>query len=216
MTQIIPAILATSEEDYHKTLKRLEESDLFSGGMIQIDFADGEFVQNTTVDLEVVAKYPTNLHKEAHLMVNDPGEWLEDLAAQEFKTVIWHLEVGETATTIDLGKNLKMKVGLALNSETPVSAVEAFLSEIAIVQVMSIKPGWQGQEFMPESLDKIQELVKIRQEKGLNFAISVDGGVKKTNIKQIIEVGADHLVIGSALLEGELDENLEELWEEVR
>lgn len=214
MSEIIPAVLSVTEDLYAATLKRLEESGLFDEATIQIDFADGEFVQNTTVDLEIVSKHPTSLKKEAHLMVTDPGEWVEDLAAQKFERVIWHIEVGETATVMELGRNLQMQVGLALNPETPVSAVEPFLAEIDVVQIMAIKPGFQGQQFIPESLEKIRQLVQMR--KDLKFVISVDGGINRKNIKEIMEAGADRLVIGSALLEGDLDENLEALWEELR
>ena len=102
-----------------------------------------------------------------------------------------------------------VEVGLALKNDTPVEKIEPFVSKINIVLLMSIVPGFQGQPFIPKALEKIKELKSLAWQVG----IGVDGSVKNTNIREIINAGADFVIVGSYLLEDDLEENLENLWE---
>lgn len=212
MVQIIPAILDKTPEDFAKHMGQLSSSASFQEGWVHIDFADNEFVPNQTIGVDTVAKIPINLDKEAHLMVAHPLQWINSLKEAGFKRVIFHFEskddIGEC---IDKIKTLGMEVGIALNIDTPIENLKPFKDKIDLVLIMAIVPGFQGQPFLPEALDKIKNL----KEKNWSVRISVDGAVRDDNAKQIVEAGVDQLTVGSYLLKGDIDENLENLWVEL-
>ncbi len=212
MVQIIPAILDKTPEDFTNHMEQLRGSASFKEGWVHIDFADNEFVQNGTIDIDTIAKDPNTLNKEAHLMVAHPLKWIYKLKETGFKRVIFHYESkDDISECINKIKTLGMEVGVALNIDTPVEKLEPFKDKIDLVLIMAIVPGFQGQPFLPEALNKIRAL------KQLNWPvrISVDGAVADTNAKQIIDAGVDQLTIGSYLLKGNIDENLENLWEKI-
>lgn len=212
MVQIIPAILDKTPEDFQKHIEQLKHSASFQEGWVHIDFADNEFVQNQTVGVDTVVKNDINLNKEAHLMVAHPLQWIDKLKEAGFKRIIFHYESkDDTLECINRIKELGMEVGIALNIDTPIEKLESFKDKLDLVLVMAIVPGFQGQPFLPETLDKIKSL----KEKNWPIRISVDGAVRDTNAKQIIEAGVDQLTVGSYLLEGDIDENLECLWEAI-
>lgn len=212
MIQIIPAILDKTPEDFGKHIAQLKFSSSFQEGWVHVDFADNEFVKNETVGVDTVAQNPTNLNKEAHLMVVHPLQWLDKLKEAGFKRVIFHFESqDDILECIKRIKELGMEVGIALNIDTPVEKLEPFKDKIDIVLIMGIVPGFQGQAFLPEALERIKEL----KAKNWPIKIAVDGAVRDTNAKQIIEAGVDQLIVGSFLLKGDIDENLENLWEAI-
>ncbi|EKD87108.1 MAG: hypothetical protein ACD_37C00036G0003 [uncultured bacterium] len=213
MVQIIPAILSTTEADFERDTSRLKQSSSFKEGWVHIDFADNIFVRNKTIESSVVAKYPIELHKEAHLMVSHPLEWIDDLVETIFERIIFHIEAkDDTKKCIEYIKNKGLQVGLAINNETPIERLEQFIDGVAVVLVMAIVPGFQGQEFIPASLDKIRNL----KSRGWKVLVGVDGAVKDDNIKKIVNSGADFVIVGSYLLKGDIDENLENLWERIK
>ena len=210
MVQIIPAVLAKTEQDYQDNVNKLNQSESFSGGWVHIDFADNKFVQNTTIEPSIIQKYPNNFRKEAHLMVNHPKDWIDQLKEAGFERIIFHLESeDDILLVIEDIKNKGLEVGLAINKETALEKLEPFLDKIDLVLVMSIVPGFQGQPFIPQTLDK------VRQIKSNNWPVKVgvDGAVRDTNIKEIVESGVDFITVGSYLLKGDVEENLEMLWE---
>lgn len=209
MIQIIPAILATTEDQYRKDLSKLERSSSLQMGWVHIDLADNKFVQNQTIGPEITEKFPTSFQKEVHLMVLNPKDWLEGLIKAGFKKVIIHVEAEEVEQSIDLAKSKGFEVGLALKDETAVEKLKPFIDKITTILVMSIVPGFQGQPFLPSALKKIGEI----KNKGWAVRVGVDGAVKDINIKEIISSGADFVIVGSYLLKGNVDENLETLWE---
>lgn len=212
MIQILPAILDKTPEDFENHINQLTNSEGFKEGWVHIDFADNEFVPNQTVGVDTVAKYPTNLKKEAHLMVAHPLEWLDQLKEAGFDRVIFHFESkDDPGQCLKRIKELGMEAGVALKIETNVESLERFRDKIDLVLVMAIVPGFQGQPFLPEALDKIRKL----KETGW-LRISVDGAVRDSNVREIIEAGADQLSVGSFLLKGDVDENLEKIWEAIR
>ncbi|MDD5147038.1 MAG: ribulose-phosphate 3-epimerase [Candidatus Daviesbacteria bacterium] len=213
MVQIIPAILDTTPEDFRNHVEQLKHSASFQEGWIHIDFADNEFVQNKTVDITTVAKNPISLNKEAHLMVMHPLQWIDKLKEAFFKRVIFHFESkDDILRCISKIKQLEMEAGIALNIDTPIEKLEPFKDKIDLVLIMAVIPGLQGQPFLLEALDKIKALKKL----SWSVRISVDGAVRDSNAKQIVEAGADQLTIGSYLLKGDIDENLENLWEVIK
>lgn len=211
MVQIIPAILAVSEEDYSRYISRYKDSQSFQEGSIHIDFMDNVFVPNKSIDPLVAAKYPINLQKEAHLMVEKPIEWIDKLTGAGFEKIFIHIEAEAIKESLDSIRKKGLHAGLAINSDTGIDKLEPFVSDIEAILVMSVKPGFQGQAFISGSFDKIKQI------KGKNWSVSlgVDGAVKDTNIKDIISCGVDFVIVGSYLLEGDIDQNLENLWEAI-
>lgn len=215
MAQIIPAILATTEEEYKEKLDLIESTPELEGAWIQIDLMDHKFVENESIKAEVLGKYPTNHPLEAQLMVEYPENWIDALIKASVSRIVFPVEdnagIEERITHI---KNHKIGVGLSINPETPVATIEPFLGKIDLVLVMSVQPGFGGQEFIPGTLEKVKEISRLRSE--YNFKIEVDGGVNEENAKELVDAGVDNLVIGSHLLEGNIDENLEQIWQKIK
>ncbi len=209
MIQIIPAVLATNESQYRADITKLSLSESLVEGWVHIDFADNKFVQNQTIEPEVVANFPINFRKEAHLMVSNPKEWIDKLAEAGFERVIMHLETENINEAIDYAKDKGLVVGLAIKDETEIEKLDPFISKIDTILIMSIVPGFQGQPFLPSALKKLQEI----KEKGWGVRVGVDGAVRDDNIKEIVVAGADFVTVGSYLLKGNVDEKLENLWE---
>lgn len=212
MIQIIPAILDKTPEEFSDHVDQLKNSLGFQEGWVHIDFADGKFVENKTLDPESIKKYPLNLKKEAHLMVARPLAWITKLKDAGFDRVIFHFEsedsVSEVIKTI---KNADMEVGIALNPDTKIDELESIKNRVDQVLVMGIVPGFQGQPFIPATIDKIKDL----KSKNWPIKISTDGAVRDDNAKDLVEAGVDQLVSGSFLLKGDIDEQVEKLWEAI-
>lgn len=210
MIQIVPAILATTEEEYTSKLKEIEDSNSFEGGWIQIDLMDNKFVQNKSIGTEVIAKHPTKLKVEAHLMVEYPENWIDELIKIKVSRITFPIEdqagIKERIAHI---KNAGIEVGVVLNPETSTDLVKDIVADLDSVIVMSVKPGFAGQDFIKEVLLKAGELKKLRSD----IWIGIDGGVSLDNAREIKEAGFDYLVIGSHLLEGDIEQNLEKFWE---
>lgn len=213
--QIIPAILATTEEEYREKLKRIETSPELADGWVQIDIMDGKFVPNKSVGLDVIRKYPTLLKKEAHLMVNNPASWVEELINLDFEKIVVHIEVGEKklhAALSIINKHKKTGV-LAFNPETSIKEYKHYESLVYGVLLMSVRPGFGGQELLLSSIDKVKEL---REHIPPHYFIEVDGGINENSAKLLLEAGANYLVTGNHLINGDITENLEKIWESIR
>lgn len=212
MVQIIPAILATSEDQYKKDLQKLSYCEGLKNGWVHIDFADNKFVQNKTVSPATVQKFPTNFRKEAHLMVANPIKWLDKLAKAGFERIIFHIESEDNPVeVIESIKARSLEAGIALNHQTDVEKVRPFIGKIDIILIMTIVAGFQGQPYMPQALDKVR---KIKFE-GWPVKVGVDGHVNDMNAKEIMDSGVDFVIVGSYLLKEDTDENLERLWVEL-
>jgi len=209
MVQIIPAVLSRTEQQYVSDTNKLSSCEALKGNWVHIDFADNKFVQNKTIGPEIVGKFPTNFRKEAHLMVSNPKDWIDKLVDAGFERIIFHIEsLDDTNRVIDYIKSKGLEVGLAIKMDTPLDYLKPYIEKIDLVLVMSIAPGFQGQPFIPQSLDRIRE---IKSKWGVK--IGVDGSVKDENAKFFIDTGADNLIVGSFLLKGDINENVERLWE---
>lgn len=210
MVQILPAVLSKTEEQYVNDMNRLSSCEDLQDGWVHFDFADNIFVPNETIRPKVLKKFPNNFHKEAHLMVAHPKEWIDELADAGFARIIFHIESQDDIDeVIDYSRSEGMEVGLAIKMDTPLERLEPFVNKIDIVLVMSIVPGFQGQPFIVESLDRIREI----KSKDWSIKIAVDGSVRDQNARELVEAGVDNLTVGSFLLKGNLDENLQKLWE---
>ncbi len=216
--QIIPAILATTEKEYKEKLDLIESSESLADGWVQIDLMDNKFVQNQSIEPNIIAKYPTKLKLEAQLMVEFPEGWIDQLVKIPVNRILFPIEdsqgIEERITHIKNHANIE--VGLSLNPETPIDEVKPFLDRIDLVLVMSVEPGFGGQEFIRESIERVKVFTKLRSDSGLNFIIEVDGGINENVVRELVEAGVDNLVIGSHLLKGDIDENLAQIWQKVR
>lgn len=212
MIQIIPAILSVSEDEYKEKLEKINSNNSLKNGWVQIDLMDSKFVHNQSINPQVIGKFKTNLKIEAHLMVEYPENWIDDLIKVGVKKIIFPIEDTEgIQEKIRHIKNHAVLVGLSLNPETEVEILGDFVSTIDSVLVMSVNPGFGGQKFISSSLDKVK---KIKQKYG-NILVGVDGGIDGNVAKDLVDAGADYLVIGSHLLEGDIDENIEKIWEAI-
>lgn len=199
MPQIIPAILT---DDLNKLQQQLQKAGQFAK-TVQIDFMDGEFVPFTSVTLEGFKEIniPKNLKLEAHLMVKRPEEYFVDLKQLGFQHVIFHFEAVdrfELEEYSDYARKIGLSdVDLALKPETSLDLVEPYLKHFKHLLFLGVTPGQQGQEFQVEVLEKMR---RFRQNHP-GFAFAVDGGIKLTNIKEILTVGPNRFIIGSAIWE---------------
>ena len=208
--QIIPAILATTEEEYRDKITKISAALKSPDQRVQIDIMDGKFVPNKSVGLDVIRKYPTMLQKEAHLMVEEPSKWVEDLVNLGFDRIVIHAEVDpeEAREAFSITNSFHKVSILAFNPETPIEQYKYFEPLVRGVLIMAVASGFSGQEFIPSSLDKV--------ERAKDFVvpgtfIEVDGGIDENSAKLLCEAGADYLVIGSHLTDGNITENLEKI-----
>lgn len=219
MVQIIPAILTNNPEELREKISRVEglarlaESDSRRMRRVQIDIVDGIFAKNKTVGLEVLEGMETALLLDVQLMVKEPMDWVERCTSILADRVIGHVEtMGSQEEFVAKVAGSGAKVGLGLDLDTPIEAIEEnLLTSLDVVLVMSVKAGFGGQEFEPRILEKIEKLKKLKEGDPNPFSICVDGGVNMDNIKQIIEAGADEVAVGSSLFEGDIEENISKL-----
>lgn len=201
MIQIIPAILATTEEEYLKFIDKINSSNMNGIDWIHIDFMDNIFVQNQSIRPEIITKYPVNSKLEAHLMVREPLSWVEELIRIGMERVIIPVEIHfqEIDRILDMVQDLNIEIGLSLNPETEVSKIEPYLDKLDVVLIMAVHPGFQGQEFIQETLRRIKEISHIRSKNNFGFLIEVDGGISEENVRDVAEAGADIAIVGSGL-----------------
>jgi ribulose-phosphate 3-epimerase len=210
MAQIIPAILEINKTDFLDKMSRVVK--LPGVERIQVDFGDGRFVPNQTLDVSEIDPLNPAFHWEAHLMANEPGDFL-DYQICGFHTVIVHYEAypdaGSLKAALEGIKKLGLKSGVAVNPQTPVSVLPGLEADMFLV--MGVNPGYQGQEFLPETLDRAKELRQLLPK----AVIEVDGGVKASNIRDIAQSGADLVIAGSALVKAaDMQEAYEQLQRE--
>ena len=210
--QISPSILSADFSQLGKEIKRLEEG---GADMIHIDVMDNHFVPNLTMGPPVIKalRKCTKLPFDVHLMISPVHKYIQDYADAGADIITIHPEATTNLKeSIDYIKKLKKKVGVSLNPETKIDLVLDDLSEIDLVLVMSVHPGFGGQKFMPEVLYKIKELKKIKEKKNLDFDIEIDGGINFDNNKLAIEAGANILVSGTTIFknnDGNIKKNID-------
>ena len=209
--QISPSILSADFSQLGTEIKRLEEG---GADMIHVDVMDGHFVPNLTIGPPVIKalRKHCSLKFDVHLMISPVHKYIEAYADAGADIITIHPEatqnLGESIKTI---KDLKKKVGVSLNPESKIELITEFIDQIDLVLIMSVNPGFGGQKFMPEVLDKIKQLKKIQQEKNLHFDIEIDGGINFENCKIAIDAGANILVSGTTVFKsngGDIKKNI--------
>jgi len=193
MISIIPSILVPDKKTFLTNYTGLGNS----VSMIQLDIADGKFVPNTTWADPKTVSDTVKTDVELHLMVNDPVAEMEKwFFVPRIKRVLVHFEgPHDIAETIQKAKQTEWEVGLVLNPNTPTSVLHDFLDDIDLIMFMGVYPGFQGQEFVPETCDRIAQT----KAKGITQPISVDGGVNEKTIPALVQAGVDIICPGSAV-----------------
>ena len=212
--QISPSILSADFSQLGTEIKKLEEG---GADLIHVDVMDGHFVPNLTIGPPVIKnlrKY-TKLPFDVHLMISSVHDYIENYANAGADIITIHPEATENLKeSINLIKKFGKKVGVSLNPKTEIKTLIDEIHNIDLVLVMSVNPGFGGQKFMPEVLDKIKELKKIKDEGKYHFDIEVDGGINFSNSKIVLEAGADILVSGTTVFkenDGDIKTNIEKL-----
>jgi ribulose-phosphate 3-epimerase len=210
--QISPSILSADFSQLGNEIKRLEEG---GADMIHVDVMDGHFVPNLTMGPPIIKSLRkfTKLPFDVHLMISPVHKYIKDYADAGADIITIHPEATENlAVSIEHIKSLGKKVGVSLNPESKTNLITDLLNEIDLVLIMSVNPGFGGQKFMPEVLEKIKELKKIRDQKNMDFDIEIDGGINFDNNKLAIEAGANILVSGTTIFKnnnGDIKKNID-------
>ena len=208
MKQLAPSILSADFICLGEQLKQLQKLCIH---YLHIDVMDGMFVPQISFGNPVIkALRPlTDVIFDAHLMIEDPGRYIEDFAKAGADIITVHAEACKHLhRTIAAIKELGMKAGVALNPATPLSVLDYVLEDVDMILIMSVNPGFGGQKFIPSSLRKITETRALLNSRGLQTDIQVDGGVTLSNVAEIIQAGANVLVAGSAVFKGDKAENV--------
>ena len=199
MNSIAPSILAA---DFARLGDQVRETESAGADRIHVDVMDGHFVPNLSMGSVVVKglRPITKLPLEVHLMVSNPSRFVDGFASAGADTIVFHLEVAsEPGDLIADIRSRGMKVGLAINPDMPIDRLSPFLSDIDIVILMSVFPGFGGQSFIPESYERIRRLRAKINALNPNCELEVDGGVDATTIQGCVEAGANVLVAGTAI-----------------
>ena len=209
--QISPSILSADFSQLGKEIKKLENA---GADMIHVDVMDGHFVPNLTIGPPVIKALKKNsqLPFDVHLMISPVHKYIESYASAGADIITIHPEAtNDLLESINKIREFKKKVGVSLNPETKIEIIKEHLDQIDLILIMSVNPGFGGQKFMPEVLNKVKKLDEIRKNLKLNFVIEIDGGIDFENAKLAIESGVDILVSGTTIFKnnnGDIKKNI--------
>ena len=196
---IAPSVLSADFGHLERDVKMVTRS---VAEWVHVDVMDGVFVPNISFGFPVLSaiRKATDKVVDVHLMITEPERYVARFAAAGADWVTFHLEATEAVgECIRLIREQGAKVGISIKPATPVSVLKDILPKVDLVLVMSVEPGFGGQSFMPDSLDKVRELAAIKREQGLDYIIEIDGGISAKNAGEVFAAGAEALVAGSAV-----------------
>lgn len=197
--EILPSILSADFARLGEEVKSVEAAGI---AMLHVDVMDGHFVPNLTLGPPVMEslRRVTNLKLDVHLMITDPDHFAPIFARAGAYSISVHQEAcRHLDRTLRMMQDLGVKAGVVINPATPVSTLTEVLDIVDYVLVMSVNPGFGGQKFIPNALRKVAQLAGLRAERGLQYAIEIDGGVSLENLGDIVRAGTDWLVAGSSV-----------------
>ena len=213
---IAPSLLAADFFDLSSQMKLLKEGNI---EVLHLDVMDGMFVPSISFGMPVISslRKSVDFFFDVHMMVENPERYIEDFYKSGANGITIHFEACKHIDrTISQIKSFGLRSGISINPATPVSFLQNIISEVDMVLIMSVNPGFGGQKFIPYSIDKIKELSKMRAERNQKFLIQVDGGVDVNNIKSLSDAGVDEFVAGSSVFKGDILNNIKALNEALR
>lgn len=208
MNCLSPSILSA---DFTRLGEQIELLDEAGAQYVHIDVMDGMFVPSISFGMPIIKAIRGCSERmfDVHLMIEEPIRYINEFAEAGADIITVHAEACKHLDrTVDAIKEKGLLAGVAINPATPVSAVVPILGKIDMVLIMSVNPGFGGQKMIPYTLDKIRELKKILDKTGHKVDIQIDGGVTLENVEKCLEVGANIIVAGSAVFNGEIEENV--------
>lgn len=203
-----PSILAA---DFARLGEQIQEACEAGAEYIHIDVMDGVFVPSISFGMPVIRtiRKVTDKVFDVHLMIVEPERYVKEFIACGADSITFHLEATEDAeATISLIRSLGCRVGMSIKPRTPVEVVRKYLSKLDMLLVMTVEPGFGGQKYIPESTERVRQIRKMADELGVDLDIQVDGGITKDNVKVVLEAGANVIVAGSAIFDGNITENV--------
>ncbi len=199
MKQLAPSILSADFAHLAEDVKKVERG---GADLIHVDVMDGHFVPNISFGSVVMKSLlgNTKVPFDVHLMIETPDDHLEDFVTPQTEYITVHREACmHLNRTVQHIKSLGVKAGVSINPATPPGELEYILEDVDMILLMSVNPGFGGQKFIPNVLEKARTLAKIREERDLDFKIEIDGGVTLDNVSEIIDARIDIVVAGSAI-----------------
>lgn len=211
MMILSPSMLAADFKQLGNEIKLIEDN---GAQYLHFDVMDGIFVPSISYGMPVLEsiRSATNLVCDVHLMITEPIRYIDAFKKAGADLITIHLEACEDVNaTIEKIRECECKVGLSISPDTPVSALAPYVDKVDMVLIMSVHPGFGGQKFIPESLEKIRELKAMLVERNLHIDIQVDGGIYISNVEEVLKAGANVIVAGSGIFRGDVAQNTKDM-----
>lgn len=213
MNCLSPSILSA---DFSKLGEQINLLDEAGAQYVHIDVMDGMFVPSISFGLPVIKSIRSCTDRifDVHLMIEEPARYINEFAEAGADIITVHAEsCKHLDRTVEMIKEKGLIAGVALNPSTPLSAIEYVLPKVDMILIMTVNPGFGGQQFIPYTLQKIKDLKDMLKKTGNKADIEVDGGIKTDNVRQVLEAGANIIVAGSAVFSGDIGKNVNEFLE---
>ena len=206
--ELCPSILSA---DFNRLGEQLKIAEAEGIRVVHIDVMDGDFVPSISFGMPVIRsiRRESGLFFDVHLMIKEPLRYIQEFVSCGADSITVHVEAcSDAAKTLKAIKDAGVQAGISIKPGTPVSAIRELLPLADLVLVMTVEPGFGGQKYIPECTDKIREVRKLLDEKGLTANVQVDGGINYETARTVIEAGANYLVAGSTVFNGDMKENI--------